>query len=252
MSPPSPDPRAHWWKVFVLIFAVSIAVVGYLGRKTYEYAPPIADFVTESGEVVFSGRDIQRGQEVFLRYGLMDYGSFLGDGGLRGPDFTAEALNKTAAWMHRYHDAKSVPEGVEAGTRDHVVRAIVQAELKRNRYDARFYDTRRRHTADSGAPGAIVLSPAQVEACRFLRTYYAQKFGDGGDLAGVEVFTPRHYITDPASLDQLTAFFFWGAWLSAAERPGFTYSYTHNWPYDPLAGNLPHGGLVFWSVVGVL
>jgi nitric oxide reductase subunit B len=82
--------------------------------------------------------------------------------------------------------------------------------------------------------------------------YYRQKFGDGGDLVGAEVFAPANYITDIASLDQLTAFFFWGAWLSAAERPGFTYSYTHNWPYDPLAGNLPHGALVIWSVVGVL
>ena len=35
------DQRKHWWKVFVLIFAVSVSVVGYNGYKTYEYAPLI-------------------------------------------------------------------------------------------------------------------------------------------------------------------------------------------------------------------
>jgi nitric oxide reductase subunit B len=40
--------------------------------------------------------------------------------------------------------------------------------------------------------------------------------------------------------------------MCAAERPGYKYSYTHNWPYDPLAGNIPHGGLVLWSVIGML
>jgi nitric oxide reductase subunit B len=250
----STDPRAHWWKVFVLIFVVSIAVVGYLGYKTYEYAPPVADFVSEDGEVIASAQAILQGQNVFLRYGLMEYGSFLGDGGLRGPDFTAEALHRTAAAMVRYYEAaKAVSLGAETPeTRTHVVRSIVQAELKRNRYDGRFYEARRRATPHAGAPGAVVMSPAQVDAFHELRAYYGQKFGAGGDLVGIERFKPAGYITDAASLDHLTAFFHWGAWLSAAERPGFTYSYTHNWPYDPAAGNLPHGGLVLWSVIGVL
>jgi nitric oxide reductase subunit B len=248
------DSRAHWWKVFVLIFVVSIAVVGYLGYKTYEYAPPVADFVTEDGEVVASAQDIQRGQEVFLRYGLMEYGSFLGDGGLRGPDFTAEALHQTAAAMTRFYEAQKTATlaGESPETRAHVVRSIVQDELKRNRYHPRFYEARRRQTPDVGAPGAILLSAAQADAFRTLRVYYGQKFGSGGDLVGVERFKPAGYITDAASLDALTAFFYWGGWLSAAERPGFSYSYTHNWPYDPAAGNQPHGGLVLWSVIGVL
>ena len=31
------DKRQQWWKIFVLIFTVSIVVVGYIGYKTYEY-----------------------------------------------------------------------------------------------------------------------------------------------------------------------------------------------------------------------
>ena len=39
------DRRKHWWKVFASICILSVAVVGYVGVKTYTYAPPICDFV---------------------------------------------------------------------------------------------------------------------------------------------------------------------------------------------------------------
>ncbi|MHC5018726.1 MAG: nitric-oxide reductase, partial [Planctomycetota bacterium] len=98
------DQRKHWWKVFVIIFAVSVVVVGYIGWKTYQFAPPMCDFVDDEGAEVFGGDDIVRGQQHFLRRGLMEYGSYLGDGGMRGPDFTAEALNLTAKWMREHHE----------------------------------------------------------------------------------------------------------------------------------------------------
>ncbi len=73
------DKRKHWWKVFVVIFAVSISVVGYIGYKTYEGAPPLADFENERGEVVFSGKAITDGQQLFLRDRRPElYGSWLG------------------------------------------------------------------------------------------------------------------------------------------------------------------------------
>ncbi|MCC7475993.1 MAG: hypothetical protein IT425_11410, partial [Pirellulales bacterium] len=90
------DQRRHWWKVFFIIFAVSVSVVGYIGYKTYEFAPPICNFVEENDTIVVPAEDIIAGQQTFLRYGLMEYGSYLGDGGLRGPDFTGEALHFTA------------------------------------------------------------------------------------------------------------------------------------------------------------
>jgi nitric oxide reductase subunit B len=48
----------------------------------------------------------------------------------------------------------------------------------------------------------------------------------------------------------LAAFFFWGGWLCAAGAASS--SYTHNWPYDPVLGNVPTTGVVFWSVIGAL
>ncbi len=63
------DQRKHWWKAFMLIFTVSVAVVGYIGYKTYQFAPPIADFKGKQGQLVFSSRSITDGQQVFFRYG---------------------------------------------------------------------------------------------------------------------------------------------------------------------------------------
>ena len=70
----------------------------------------------------------------------MEYGSFLGDGGMRGPDFTAEALNLTARYMAEYYlsedeQTKRVPEEL----RESFVKGYVQDELKKNRYNPDYY-----------------------------------------------------------------------------------------------------------------
>lgn len=243
------DQRKNWWKMFMLIFAVSIAVVGYIGYKTYEFAPPVADFKDSQGQVVFEAKSVTEGQKVFLATGLMEYGSYLGDGGMRGPDYTGEALNLTARWMNEYYLDKDTDYDTldERGKklREHMVRAQVQLELKENRYDE--------------ATNAVTMNDAQVYAHEKLVRYYGEVFGEGGELAGAEAFEPANYISDPTEIKDLTAFFYWGGWLCAAQRPNPTqagaflpYSYTHNWPYDPLAGNEPHTGLVLWSVIGTL
>ncbi len=234
------DKRKHWWKVFMLIFGVSVAVVGYIGFKTYEYAPPIVDFVDHQGRTLFTGSEVTNGQIVFFKYGLMDYGSFLGDGGLRGPDFTAEALRLVARFMVEFYLER--PDAALASTdptlRQKLVEARVQLELKQNGYDA--------------VAQRVHLGEAQAAAFDRLVEYYTQVFGPGGSLANQEAFKTSHYIREPQEIRSLSAFFFWGSWLCAAQRPGYAYSYTHNWPFDPLAGNVPHGGLILWSVIGTL
>lgn len=243
------DQRKHWWKVFVVIFTVSVVVVGYVGYKTYEYAPPVCHFVDEQGQVLIPATDINQGQQLFLSLGLMEYGSYLGDGGMRGPDFTAEALNLTARYMNEYYDRAWRAQVPDDELRRVVVASLVQREIKQNKY-------RKDQQVDAPphqfSPGAVTLTPGQAYAFQQIKQFYREKFGRGGELAGLERFKPQDYVTDPKKVDQLAAFFFWGGWLCGAERPGFKYSYTHNWPYDPLAGNLPHGGLVLWSVIGTL
>ena len=59
-------------------------------------------------------------------------------------------------------------------------------------------------------------------------------------------------ITDPQQTRQLTAFFCWTAWAASARRPALTYSYTNNWPPEPLVDNHPTADTVIWSVLSLI
>jgi nitric oxide reductase subunit B len=59
-------------------------------------------------------------------------------------------------------------------------------------------------------------------------------------------------ITDPADIHRLTAFFAWSAWSASATRPGQAYSYTNNWPPEPLVNNQPTADNVVWSVLSLI
>jgi nitric oxide reductase subunit B len=59
-------------------------------------------------------------------------------------------------------------------------------------------------------------------------------------------------ISDPEELRELVAFFAWTAWGAAARMPGKAYSYTQNFPYEPLLGNGPSGEAVLWSALSLI
>ncbi len=92
-------------------------------------------------------------------------------------------------------------------------------------------------------PGSDTLTFTAAEADSFRtqqqkwRDYFSAPDHNGGLTAGL--------IETPEELRKLTAFFAWAAWASAARRPGRVYSYTNNFPYDPLAGNVPTSDAVF-------
>jgi nitric oxide reductase subunit B len=98
------DQRKHWWKVFALIFVVSVAVVLFIGYNTYQSAPPYCDF-RPGDQVVFSRADIEEGQLAFKRNALMDYGSYLGDGGPL-PDPPLDAFEELETALDRAVDGE--------------------------------------------------------------------------------------------------------------------------------------------------
>lgn len=226
----------NWWLPFSLVLGISLAGVAFIGYETYEKAPPIPDFVDEQGQVLLSKDQILEGQVVFQHYALMEYGSMFGDGAMRGPDFTAQALHECSNLMVGYYEQQlsGAPMSQEAMVREGI-RERVKVEIKTNRYDPQ--DNR------------ATLSAAQVAAVNGLRAFY-QKVFTQPDFP--EAFKPAGYLTDTRSIQALSDFFFWGAWVCSVERPGSAYSYTHNWPYDPQAGNLPTPSTMLWSVLGLL
>lgn len=224
----------NWWLPLLVIFIISIAGVTMIGVHTYTEAPPIPSYVSSKNETVFSKEDVLDGQAVFQKYALMEYGSMFGDGANRGPDYTAEALHYVSQYMDDYYQSKLKAEANSDLLKKGIIEQI-KVEIKNNHY--------------SKEKNSVTLSDAQVFAVAELVKYYNQKFTNSSSPGA---FKPSGYITDANEIKSLTAFFFWGSWVCGVERPGEHYSYTHNWPYDPSAGNTPSAAIILWSIIGSL
>src|SRR6202795_2753989 len=86
-----------WIQAVVLVVVCGFLILGILAYRTYTDEPPIPSQVVDpNGQVLFTGTDVTAGQEVFLRNGLMEYGSIFGHGAYLGPDFTADYLHRAA------------------------------------------------------------------------------------------------------------------------------------------------------------
>jgi len=85
-----------WWRhAAILVMIAGFSVLSYVTVLTYTNAPPIPEkAVDAAGNVVFTGADIQTGQEVFFKYALMDHGTLWGHGAYLGPDYSAEYLHR--------------------------------------------------------------------------------------------------------------------------------------------------------------
>ncbi len=214
-----------WIQAVAVVLLFGLFVLGLLAYQTYTGEPPIPlKTVDPSGRVVFTGDDVTAGQQVFLRHGLMEYGSVFGHGAYLGPDFTADYLHRAALLaLDQYKAAGS------DRARDQVI-----ADFKTNRYEA--------------ATSTLQLTAAQAMAFETLAAYYRDFFSDPSTTHGL---LPSA-IADPAATRQLTAFFAWSAWASSALRPGLDYSYTNNWPPEPLVANHVTASAVVWSVLSLI
>lgn len=214
-----------WIQAVALVMLFGFTVMGMLAWRTYSDSMPQPEkVVTESGETLFTTQDITEGQEIFQARGLMEYGTVVGHGGYLGPDFTAEYLRMEALSVEKQLEQSGDADAAES----------MKTMLRTNRYDE--------------STGTLVWTDEQVEAYNQAVEYYTNMFGPEAQENGLK----PDLITDPTELRQVTAFFGWTAWASAADRPGHDYSYTNNWPAEPLVGNSPTGDLMIWSVISLI
>ncbi|RPI31559.1 MAG: nitric-oxide reductase large subunit [Actinomycetota bacterium] len=221
----------RWLQVAVLVFVVGFFGLGVAGYLSYtQEAPMPARTLDEGGAVVFTRTDIVEGQKVFLKNGLMQYGSVFGHGAYLGPDFTADYLHRELQLMQTSYGER-FPDDTAGRA---AVTAAVTEDLKTNRYDA--------------ASDTLDFTAAQAAAFDELVAYYQGFFSEPTTRFGLR----REAITDPVEVRQLTAFFAWTAWASTAERPGQDYSYTNNWPAEPSIGNTATGDALVWSALSII
>jgi nitric oxide reductase subunit B len=214
-----------WIQAVAIVGLCGFLLLGLLAYRTYTDAPPIPSRVVEAnGQLVFTGEDVKTGQEIFLKNGLMEYGSIFGHGGYLGPDYTADYLHRAALISAKQQDGAPVND----------LRERIVADFKANRYD--------------GASGVLTYSALQANAFRQLVAYYRDFFSVADTRNGLRPSA----ISDPREIEQLTAFFSWAAWSASATRPAHNYSYTNNWPPEPLVGNQPTADAVVWSVLSLI
>jgi nitric oxide reductase subunit B len=214
-----------WVQAVALVVLFGFFVMGLLAYRTYAGQPPIPERVVDpQGRTVYTGEDVTAGQQVFLKNGLMEYGSIFGHGAYLGPDFTADYLRRSAL---------SVRESYEGEGSDRAAARTVR-DFKKNRYDS---ETK-----------TLVLMTPQALAFGKLREHYGNFFAEPTTRNGLR---PKA-ITNPDEIRQLTAYFGWSAWAASATRPGHDYSYTNNWPPEPLVANEPTADVVVWSVLSLI
>lgn len=214
-----------WLQAVVLVFLFGFFVLGLLTYRTYMAHPPVPEkIVNQQGKQVLTGKDISKGQQVFLHNGLMEYGSAFGHGAYLGPDFTADYLRRASNF--------AIAKYGGAGSDSAKGRTI--KEFRQNRYNE--------------STDTLTLTDTQVEAFDSLVKYYSGFFSEPTTKHGLR----KKAITDPTQLRQLTSFFMWTAWAGSTDRPGHNYSYTNNWPPEPRVDNKPTGTVVVWSVASLI
>jgi nitric oxide reductase subunit B len=231
------------WAWLGVVFVLSFAALGWIGREIYLQAPPYPTVKTDAGEVLYTADEIKEGQRAWLAAGGQQLGTVWGHGSYVAPDWSAD-------WLHReaviYRDI--VSNKMYGGTYDRLqlfergaVDVLVRDDMRRNTYDAE------RNT--------VTISAERAAAILQVQQHYTSLFG--ADPALDKLREQYAMSTDalPRAEDRkaLAGFFFWSSWAASTDRPGEKgLSYTSNWPHEPLVGNTLTSGAAMWSIASII
>ncbi len=188
--------RTNGWPTLVLIAAILVYIVYFAGAYyTFTNLPPIPDEVrTEDGRVLFTKDDIIQGKYIVQRYGLQDYGSFLGFGGYFGPDYTAYVAE--FVWESAGAEKLAGPGDAASAVRVDIV--------------------------DDGGKAVFVVSPSVAKGYEAAVEYFTKLFKDKyvNDRLAVD------RLMSDEDIRKAVAFFTWGALIAIK-------GYTNGFPYTP-------------------
>jgi nitric oxide reductase subunit B len=216
--------------VLLAVAVISFALFFWATARTYEQAPPEPDqYITAGGATVMTGDEIVAGKGGFQKADLMDYGSLHGMGSYFGQDYTAFALVKLAALTENEiaqnqfgNIFDALAPGEQATVRDAMQRDLQGVDLTKT---------------------TVVLPDALAAALKMLRTEMADNLGKVDLTTG---WTPAFSLNETERL-QTADFIIYSAFTTVARRPGTTWSWTENWPYQPEVGNRPTTNTFVWT-----
>ena len=247
------------WLGLAVLLTLSFGVLLWAGTEIFRTAPPMPEKVlSESGQVVYTRADIERGRQVWQSIGGMQLGSIWGHGGYVAPDWSADWLHRESVslldlWARADGGMATyaqLPEEQQAA-----LRSRLKQVMRTNTYDP--------------ASGTITLPDDRALALSNVAAHYESLFGNDPATATLrEAYAMKNdTVPDAAHRRALTAFFWWTAWAAGTERPreagdGMVPSkagvvdkqvtYTNNWPSEPLIDNTPAPSMWVWSAFSVL
>jgi nitric oxide reductase subunit B len=222
---------------------VSFSVMLFFGSEIYRQAPPVPEAVIrEDGKVIFTGKQIKEGQNVWQSIGGQELGTVWGHGAYQAPDWSADWLHREVTFMLDVLAMKR--EGSHYNNLSEEKKAslevLMQKDIRRNTYNP--------------STGFITISADRADAVASNTNYYEGLFTNNPDLAHLRdaYSIPENSIKDPERMKNLNAFFFWTSWACVTLRPDEEVTYTNNWPAERLVGNRPDGSLLLWTGFSVI
>jgi nitric oxide reductase subunit B len=225
------------WLLFAGIVIVSFAVLGWVGTRIYQQAPPIPkNVITSDGRVLVTSNDIEEGQNIWQAMGGMESGSIWGHGSYVAPDWTADWLHRECmfilnSWSQARagEDYENLPDDRKAEMRQELTAAI-----RKNTY--------------SPTTGILTIDSVRAAAFDANAAYYWDVYSKGRP----EYAIPKNTLVDREKARKLAAFFFWSSWAASTDRPNEDLTYTSNWPHEALIGNNPTPEAVVWTGVSII
>ncbi len=231
VEPPAKDAVSAVLKwVLLAVAIVTFALLAWATTATYRLAPPQPErFVAADGTVLMTGDDIVAGKGGFQKADLMDYGSLYGMGSYYGEDYTASTLVHlgTAARENIAQATDGKPFAVLTADQQAAATVAMQRDLQ----------------GIDLTKTKVVLPQPVAAAIVTVRDEIAKALTVADPATG---WTPAYGLS-PQLARQTADFLIFSALTTVAHRPGVTWSWTENWPYEPLVGNTPTSNTFIWT-----
>jgi len=237
---PKNQKLSYWWRrglIIILLLEFAVLIWVTTGSLYRNLKPPIPEKVLDnSGSVVFTKTDIENGQQVFLKKALMSNGSIWGHGAYMGPDFSAQYLHNLALEVRNYIAMEKYNSNFSelAPDQKETLVGLTRNFLSNNRYNPESHN--------------LLYTEPEKQSFNNQISYWKDYLQKPEVNRGLS----RTLIVDQSELKQLTSFFAWAAWATTAHAPGKSYSYTNNFPYEPLIGNGPSSAAILWSALSLI
>ncbi|MDE2609990.1 MAG: cbb3-type cytochrome c oxidase subunit I [Burkholderiales bacterium] len=218
--------------IWILLIATALCWLGMVvaTRTTYQQAAPLPQqMTTQDGAVVLTREDIIAGKAGFQKADLMDYGSLYGMGSYFGEDFTAEYLVQLA------REVQNNLALAQYGKPFAVLGADQQSGITRT--------MRTQLQSVDLSQSQVVLPDALAKAIVTLRGRIGTSLRRDDFVKG---YTGARSL-DATSASQTAGFLLYSSLTTVARRPGKNYSWTTNWPAEPLVGNAPTAATFEWT-----